>query len=109
MRREWQSGWLGRARDERHVQPAGAKLHHRFTGRAFGDLDFNIGVILAVLADQLCEEAMRNQGMDTDTKPAASPAAAMPAVFTAWSGWSMPTAIRSTKWRPASVSRTPRA
>ncbi|CQM35330.1 Uncharacterised protein [Salmonella enterica subsp. enterica serovar Typhimurium str. DT104] len=64
-------GWLGRARDERHVQPAGAKLHHRFTGRAFGDLDFNIGVILAVLADQLCEEAMRNQGMDTDTKPAA--------------------------------------
>lgn len=37
-------GWLGRARDERHVQPAGAKLHHRFTGRAFGDLDFNIGL-----------------------------------------------------------------
>ncbi|MBP3439539.1 MAG: ISL3 family transposase [Sutterella sp.] len=38
-----------------------------------------------------------------------SPAAAMPAVFTAWSSWSMPAAIRSTKWRPASVNRTPRA
>ena len=37
------------------------------------------------------------------------PAAVMPAVFTAWSSWSMPAAIRSTKWRPASVNRTPRA
>jgi hypothetical protein len=45
---------LGRARDERHVQPAGAKLHHRFTGWAFGDFDFNTGVSLAVSADQLC-------------------------------------------------------
>jgi hypothetical protein len=60
---------LGRARDERHVQPAGAKLH-RFTGWAFGDFDFNAGVILAVSADQLLGSC-GDQGMDTDAKPAA--------------------------------------
>jgi hypothetical protein len=71
MRAGMAVGQFGRARDERHVQPVGAKLHDRFAGRAFGDFDFDAGVVFAVLADQLCEEAARNQGMDTDAKPAA--------------------------------------
>lgn len=64
-------GQLGRAGHEHHVQPVGAKLHDRIAGRTFGHFDFNAGVVFAVLADQLCEEAARDQGMDTDAKPAA--------------------------------------
>ena len=38
-------GWLGRARDERHVQPAGAKLHHRFTGQGLAPDDYALNML----------------------------------------------------------------
>ena len=59
-------GKLGRAGDERHVEPAGAKLHDRIAGCAFGDFDLDAGMVFPILTDQFREEAAGDQGMDAN-------------------------------------------
>lgn len=64
-------GQFGRAGHKNYVEHVGAKLHDGIAGRALGDFDLDAGVVFAVLVDQVCEEAVWNQGMDTDAKPTA--------------------------------------
>lgn len=55
---------------ERHVQPVGAKLHHRIAGCALSNFDLDAGIFFSILRNQLCEEAVRDQGMDADAQTA---------------------------------------
>ncbi len=69
--------------DEGHVQPVRAKLHHRIAGRAFGDLELDAGIGLAIFRDQFSEEAAGIRAwMPMRSRPH-SPDAVMPTVFTA--------------------------
>jgi len=63
-------GQLRASGDEGDVQLVDPKLHDRFAGCAFGDLDLDAGMSFPILRDQFGEETARNEGMDADPKPA---------------------------------------
>ena len=59
-------GRFGRAGNERNIQPVGSKLRESIACCALRDFDVEIGMVLSILTNQLCKEAARNQGIDTD-------------------------------------------
>ena len=55
---------IGRPDHERDVEPSGAQLGDRLSRRAFGNFQIDAGIIVTVSADQIGEEAMRDQAVD---------------------------------------------
>jgi hypothetical protein len=66
-------GQLGHPGYEYDVQPVGAKLHDCIACCSLRHVDLDMGMLFPVSPDQLCEEASRGQGMDTDAQAAAFP------------------------------------
>ncbi len=55
---------IGRPDHERYVEMTGAQLGDRLSRSALGDFQINSGIVITVSADQVCEEAVRDQAVD---------------------------------------------
>lgn len=86
MRRGMAVGKLRCAGHEHDVLPVGAKLHDSIAGGSLGNLDFDTGMVVAILADQLRKEVAGDKGMNTDAQPTALPRCSHSGGFSpAWS------------------------
>lgn len=66
-------GEIERPDHERNVELIGAQLGDRLSRRAFGDFQIDAGIIVAVSADRVGEEAVRDQTVDASAQATAFP------------------------------------